>query len=550
MPSIAATINQALNLYSHYIGDVGKEIALPGQPKIGWKNYSKLFCDNIIFWALLDTGRDINKQKKNVIHAIIDALEDDGVNRSMVKIIGQSAIKDNGFFTKKQLKKFNKKVSGDVNYISIKVSLHNLKLATLLTSLGNIVHDLHRDYIFLHDVDIATDCRYVTSRPILQEYLEAKFGDEIEIVGDRSRVGDHCLSWMSATEDDQKVRCKIYNKFVQMMESAETMLSLGSRIESLVMPVDEKFHKRLRSARKTGLSRLEVKFYGSKLYDHAYYRDYLEYIKEQIQDCSTFKVSYENYWKYMASNISSMVGIFAEGVVDGTKQSAFAYCHWWNSITAKKYGSIRKGVDQDEALHLLANYSFNDRPIYFLKVSLDDPLKDVVITKYMRPKDCTKMTLVAGRQNGLYPYIYHNNVYEFADMGIVTAENISINWPIKKHRRSSPSIVDIHQVAMDDEDLIMQTETLMGIKSSYKMGHEILKERTEYSIIAAVWGEFRGQNYIFATLSNGCKIRCGKSLKAKIVRWLDEHEDGVVPQMQFTTMVKTRVRGYSDILVE
>jgi hypothetical protein len=49
MPSIAATINQALNLYSHFIGDVGAEIALPGKPKTGWKKYSEIFCDNVIF---------------------------------------------------------------------------------------------------------------------------------------------------------------------------------------------------------------------------------------------------------------------------------------------------------------------------------------------------------------------------------------------------------------------------------------------------------------------------------------------------------------------
>ncbi|KAI9238891.1 MAG: hypothetical protein BYD32DRAFT_435377 [Podila humilis] len=487
-----ATINKALNLYAHHIGDVGVEIALPGRAKNGWKKYCKLFCDNVIFWALVDTGGDVEKQRKNSISAILEALEEQDVNRSMVKIVRQGKISFDGFFHDRTVKKFAKKASGDVEYISIKVTLHSIKLSTLLTTLHDAIVELENNYIFLHDVDIATDCHRVTSRPILHEYLEKIFGDELEIVNDRSRVGDHCLSWIAATDDDQKVRCKVYNKFVQMMESAEVMSSLGSRMESLVIStIDEKLHKRLRKARKTGLSRLEVKFYGGDLYDHAYYENYLEQVKEIIQECPTYEVPFAEYWKYMASKITSMVAVFASGV----DRSAFAYCHWRNSITAKKYGTMREKVGRDEALKLLANYSFNDRPIYLVEVSLDDPSKEIVVTKYSRPDGCTMMTLVAGCQNGLYPYAYHEDIYEFASMGIVSTNNITINWPETRLRKSSPPLVDIHQVAMDGEDLYMQTTTLVGTKTSYKIGHGILDEHTKYTVIAAMWQKFGNQDH-------------------------------------------------------
>lgn len=200
------------------------------------------------------------------------------------------------------------------------------------------------------------------------------------IVNDRTRVGDHCLSWIAGTDDEQKVRCKVYNKFVQMMESADNMSSLGTRIESIVIPVDKKFHKRLRHARKSGLTRLEVTFYGGQLYDHAYYANYMKRVKEMIRGCATFAVPFEAYWKSMASNINGMIGIYAYGA--NAKESGFAYCHWWNSVTAKKYGSMRKNVNRDEALKLLANYSFNDRPIYFLEISLDEPEKEIVVSRY------------------------------------------------------------------------------------------------------------------------------------------------------------------------
>lgn len=548
MASTRGIVNRVLSNYCNYIADVGEKTVLPGMPQKGWKKYSKLFCDNIILWALYTRSGDVEKQKKSTITAILAALEDLDVNRSMVKVLRQGAVTlDETFFTKDHLDKYSKNVSkgGDLGYFSIKVTLHEFKLVSVLDILDTAMDDLADDYIYLHDVDIATDCRHVTSRKILRDYLEDKLGDTIEFVEDLTKVGNHCLSWCAITEKKQRVRCKVYNKFVQMMESAETTSSLGSRMESIVMPVDEKFHKRLRRARKTGLTRLEVTFYGSKLRRLSYYETYLELVKEQIQECQTYAVPYEEYWKYMASTISSMVGVFAVGA----KETAFAYCHWWNSITKKKYGSFRANVDQDEAMKLLANYSFNDRPIYFLEVSLDEPSKEVVVTKYLRSEDCNAITLVAGKQNGLYPYRYHDDVYDFADMGIVETNNITIQWPERRHRKTSPPIANIYKVEMDEKDMQMQTEGGVGNKTLYKLGHEVLKENTKYTVIAAIKNKFRGKDYFFATLSNGIKVKCGNSLEAKITEWLDDHPDGEAPYMKFTTMEKKRIRGYTDILV-
>ncbi|KAF9536255.1 hypothetical protein EC957_011847, partial [Mortierella hygrophila] len=243
---------------------------------------------------------------------------------------------------------------------------------------------------------IARDCQYVTSRPILEKYLKEQYddGDEkLEIVKDLDKVGNHCLSWILYTYKNQKIRCKMYNKFVQMMESAETRMSLGSRMEDLVMAQDKKLHKRLRKAKKCGLSRLEITFYGKKLRKFAYYEEVVNDTMDVLQDCPTYRVPFEEYWRYMASTITSMVGVHI--VAENT--TAFAYCHWWNSITKKKYGSYRNKVGKDEAMKALANYSFNDRPIYLLEVEMENGIiKNIINTKYKRPIGCTEITLVSG----------------------------------------------------------------------------------------------------------------------------------------------------------
>ncbi|KAG0036142.1 hypothetical protein BGZ83_003892, partial [Gryganskiella cystojenkinii] len=225
MTSIPTAINKVLNLYSHHISDVGKEIALPGKPKKGWKKYSEIFCDGVILWALHNKADRVDEQRQDTVLKVREVLTELDVSQSMIKVINEGDAKPGGdFFSTEIIQKHKKKFKKgyEAGYFSIKVTLHEIQAVTLLSELQPLLDELEVDYILLHDIDIATDCRYVTSRPILQEYLEDKFGDDIDILDDLHKVGNHCLSWfMYTSTKEQKTRCKIYNKFVQMLESAE-----------------------------------------------------------------------------------------------------------------------------------------------------------------------------------------------------------------------------------------------------------------------------------------------------------------------------------------
>ena len=243
MSTLPNTINKVLNLYAHLISDVGKEIALPGKPKNGWKKYSEIFCDSIILWALHNKAQQVDEQRKDIIANIREALIELDVKQSMIKVVneGLATVHKDSFFSTEILDKHKKKFKKgyEAGYFSIKVTLHEIEAISLLSELQPILDELEVDSILLHDIDMATDCRYVTSRPILQKYLEDKFGDEVDILDDRCKVGNHCLSWFWEVNKEQKIRCKVYNKFVQMLESAEVRNSLGSRMENLVMNTDD-----------------------------------------------------------------------------------------------------------------------------------------------------------------------------------------------------------------------------------------------------------------------------------------------------------------------
>ncbi|KAG0007328.1 hypothetical protein BGZ82_005466, partial [Podila clonocystis] len=49
-----------------------------------------------------------------------------------------------------------------------------------------IMETLEEDFIYLHDLDMATDCQYVTSRDILQDYL-VHLDPDTKFVGDRHK---------------------------------------------------------------------------------------------------------------------------------------------------------------------------------------------------------------------------------------------------------------------------------------------------------------------------------------------------------------------------
>jgi hypothetical protein len=196
-------------MYSYLIGDVGKEIALPGEPRVGWNNYSRPFCINIIFWALYDTENDVDKQRKTAIAKTLSAFEGLEVNCSMLKVLRQGLISQRSFIDDDILGKYKQErgivFARSIGYFCIKVTLHDHWLVLLLAKLKNIIHDLADDFIIMHDIDIGTDCHYITSRPILQAFLMENYRDIVDIVDDIAKVGNHCISWISATDHGQKV---------------------------------------------------------------------------------------------------------------------------------------------------------------------------------------------------------------------------------------------------------------------------------------------------------------------------------------------------------
>ncbi|KAG0036004.1 hypothetical protein BGZ83_003967, partial [Gryganskiella cystojenkinii] len=462
-------------------------------------------------------------------------------------VLSSSPLKADHPFTSSSCKrhKANDTAPYTPGYISIKVSLSDHDAATLITLLQPLLTILEDKYICLHDLDIATDCQYVTSRELLEAHSLTTIPDLVEIVQDRTKVGEHCLSWIMDLQSGTKLRCKVYNKLVQMLESAEVRSSFGSRMEDLVANASESMTDKLLQAKNRGYTRLEVTFYNSKVKSYGHYSRTLDMVKGYIKDCPTYSVSYKAYWKYMTGNISCMIGIYIP------KSKTFAYCHWYNSVTGRKYGSHRSNIGRDEMMTLLANYSFNDRPIYLLEA--DSTGTNIAsMTTYRRADGCRAMTLVAGANKGLYLFMYNPNVLAFKDLGLGTSHNVTIKWPKSRIcKGAAPLATIIKQDTPEDETGYIEIQQAAIHRSSFKHDHVQLEENKGYTIVALAHEKCYGNMVYFATTSSGLKIRCGRSLDALVDKWLKKYPSGKAPYLTFTTRkITSSSGGYRDIQVK
>jgi hypothetical protein len=482
----------------------------------GFAKYSKLFCDSIIFWGL-SNGAD--EQSKGIdtgkhIANIRSVNNQSSLEVESIKSVGSGTLyrENRKFFSREILEQSRRSYDTAYTdgYIAIKVSLAYCRAKRVIPALSSILPTLKELSIALHDIDLARDCRYVTTRMYLERHLKER---RVCPIDDRKRVGDHCVSWMG-TGEAKNIRYKVYNKFVQMLESAEVRKSLGSRMEDIVA-TDGRFSKRLLRHKNHGFSRLELTFHGAELLDLSAYQKRVEDAVELLGGCTTFDCSYESQWIQRAQRIISMTAVYFP------KKKLFAYCHWWNSVTAKKYGYAWKRVSRNIVNVLLANYSFNDRPIHYIEV--EENGGSVSITKertYKRLDGSTAMTLVPGGSKGMHPSVdsFPTEVRSFDEMGIVEVDNIIIGWPRRRRNNRSAPLAEITEVGDDDDHEYVKKIKRVSA-SVYTSAHRMLRNDKEYTVVAAGYINYRGEYRWHFVTGCGLRVRAGKSLTKIWDKW-------------------------------
>jgi gamma-glutamylcyclotransferase (GGCT)/AIG2-like uncharacterized protein YtfP len=465
-----------------------------------------MFCDNFILWRIFDRNDDLNFNMRGFVH------DNFGFSNFNVKEISRGELQDNDFG------------AAGSSYISYKVSTSNQDVHDII----NCLSILPIDNVFLHDIDVTVDCHGVVTRADVEEYLLKRRIPQNQIVNDLKKVGNNCISWYSNTNTGILIRTKVYNKFVQMLECPSVIKNIGSMIHELIANPSDSFQQTLVNTSTTGITRIEIKVYSQQPYTYESYEALLVGTIEFLRGCRIYEQSFENQWMLLVDQIydKPVTMIYSED------EGIFTYCHWYNSLTNRIYGIVRRNTTAEEIPEFVSNYSYNGRTVELTTVS-----HGVENTKRYQ-RITPGITLIPGKNNSLRPDTKPK--VSFEQVGLIDYRGMRLGLPSRiKKGNIMAEVVNIDSTMIENLGYIRDT-------SMYRAIYTQLSEGTDYVVLAYGTGTYRNTGYMFTKLYNTeteqvYYVRCNDVLKDIIL------SNPSSTRYSVRTGRKKRVRGYDTI---
>jgi hypothetical protein len=248
----------------------------------------------------------------------------------------------------------------------IKVSLANIPIEKVfdLISDPKLIEYLKDNNIYINDIDFTRDFAGVFNKQEVIDYmLDEGFAmagcnehsDEGFILRNDHLVGGNCLTFITISEYGN-IRYKLYNKFVQSIESAGVRKSMGNHIADWCNNPEPVLKQAIDKSLDTGLLRLEITFYRD-VYNSTLTRDYINEKMEYLRQLVTPELLYHNpittQWQLLLQTISYNLLL----VDTDNKLALFVYYH--NKETGKVNGTYIKEITTNCISNYLKMYSFN-----------------------------------------------------------------------------------------------------------------------------------------------------------------------------------------------
>jgi hypothetical protein len=523
-------INTFFNEHSQHLNDVyGINYVQNYDQHYGWTDLTAMFVDSIMLWCAYDMQTDENMvvYYLSIIRATFVRFFESHQFKLKVARKGKWESFDDASVNMEGQQSFS-----DIGYIGINATFHGIAFSALFGPLNKALEQLLCNSIILRSIDVTVDCGYISTRSIIEKYIIShNIATRSDIVHDRLSVGDNCISFLgkSLLLNNANTRTKIYNKFVQALESSQLLEALGSRLSHLVADHDASYMEKLRHFLDTGYTRIEMSIYGSTLFHPTSYERAMDDMLSKLARCPTFKVPLREQWHMIVDKLTQVTAVYIE------ETSTFAYCHWWNSLTKRKQGICRDIKADDLQCHL-ANFSFNDRTthcFYIKQIGSSSSYVTIKHEQYMRAAGCTEMTLVPGKSNTLFPSRYYlPNAIMFADVGLDVYNNVRIDWPSNRLDMTASKCV-AHLVRIDEEafDMTSIREALLPSLevvdspqgSAYRSDYSCLVIGTTYRVIKYGYANFRGKMCLHLVFDSGLSVRCGSALQEIVEPKLQEN---------------------------
>jgi hypothetical protein len=539
-------INTFFYEHSQYLNDLyGIDYTENYDKLYGWTDFTSIFVDSIMLWCAVDyecNTAQMIKYFMTIIKASLDVVFTKSDQYRMKYVRKGKWI---SFDAKSE--RIEMRQSWDkVGYLGVNITFHNTAFNDVLNSMQEALSMLHNNSVIMRSVDVTVDCARISTRQIIEKYvLSHNLATQSDIVNDRSSTGDNCISYLGKSPylNNLNTRTKIYNKFIQALESSQVLQRLGSRLSHLVADHDASYMDKLKRFLDAGYTRIELSVYGSTLFAPISYEDAMNDLLDKLDACPTFNVSLFDQWHKVADTLSQVAAVYIE------ETETFAYCHWWNSLTKQMQGLCKQHVSKDKLECLLANFSFNDRVIHCFHLE-GDGTTIIKHERYQRAAGCIAMTLVPGLSNSLFPSRSRLQIKDimFADIGLDIYKNIHIEWPSNRLDKSvDKCLAPLIQVSADSFDMeslqnalpVSLTHIHSPQVSIYRADYLCLIVNATYRVIKYGYASFRNKMYLHLVLNDGAiKIRCSRELQERCEPLL---QDAVAFSFTVTLISKRQV---------
>lgn len=407
----------------------------------GFQQCSDKFVDNFLLQILvpeyLINDKNNYRELGNVNRTIRGLLSDHGLQKiGGVKGIAlrpcgkkvKENLKEKILYRKKHLETENTRYF----WQEYKVSCDNENYSDVMQYVRS--QKYMEDNIFLKDIDITIDYAGSFEKEEVMTHMINTEGFKLQgtnetgertILDNSHYVGRNCLVYMDTLASGCTIRCKIYNKYVQSLETKSVRSSLGNHWRDWVdqrrpdVDTGERVNTRLAVARDRavdrGLTRAEVTFYcGDDVPTDVEMERALLDITQYVPPSLVFITPYAAAWKaYCDSLLHSLILVYKD---KQQKETAFII-YSYNEVTDRLSGNSITNWNREWCL---ANLTFSaDLPIDIIEVNTMDIL-DTADDKTIQKYNITMKRWIKEHTNGgqfttrLVPF---GGMYTHSDLG-------------------------------------------------------------------------------------------------------------------------------------
>ena len=301
-----------------------------------------MFIDNVVLTGISTKAR--NKDDIGYYNIIIRNHFKKIYNNKKMRVMCVSESKNNELLTRANIKKFQ-----DLTNAKLKNDKDKFKAMDFLMKLNDIDKDkainilkgdelkgLNNQGIYINNIDYTIDLGFSFDSDKLIEELIEKFDfhydGELNLRIIEEDYKNNVSFWLVDELTDIKIRVKIYNKFIQSLESPAVRKSWGSHLLHWINNDNKQLNEATIKSLNYGYSRCEMTFYTDTIPDKNLINRNFEFVYNIIRQTSNDAIFYNtinNQFTAIMEKVNENLFIY-----DKTKKELLQI-RWFNSLSYK-----------------------------------------------------------------------------------------------------------------------------------------------------------------------------------------------------------------------